>query len=284
MFRDGKFDDKIVEYKISKKVSPNIGVLSNASFEEMGMDIQDMLSSMMPKKKKRTKMKVKDAYERIINEEIEKKLDMDAIGQEAKSEAENSGIIFIDEIDKIAGREAKSKGPDVSREGVQRDLLPIVEGSTVNTKYGFIRTDHILFVAAGAFNVSRPNDLIPELQGRFPIRVELRSLTKNDFTRILKEPKNSLIVQYKELLKTEDFQLDITDGAVEKIAEYAFKFNLDVEDIGARRLHTVMETVLEDISYEASDSKKTKFKVDFDYVENKLEELIKDKDINKYIL
>ncbi|TYB30321.1 MAG: ATP-dependent protease ATPase subunit HslU, partial [Candidatus Mcinerneyibacterium aminivorans] len=217
MFREGKLDDKIVEYKVKKSASPQIGVLSNANFEQMGIDIQDMLSNMMPTKKKRTKMKVKDAYEKIINEETEKKIDMDAIGQEARNHAENSGIIFIDEIDKIAGREAKGKGPDVSREGVQRDMLPIVEGSTVYTKYGFVKTDHILFVAAGAFNVSKPNDLIPELQGRFPIRVELNSLSQHDFSRILKEPRNSLIRQYQHLLRTEDVELVFTDEAIDKI-------------------------------------------------------------------
>ncbi len=284
MFREGKLDDKMVEYKIKKSSAPQIGVLSNANFEQMGIDIQDMLSNMMPKKKKRTKMKVKDAYEKIINEETEKKLDMDAIGQEAKKNAESSGIIFIDEIDKIAGREAKSQGPDVSREGVQRDMLPIVEGSTVYTKYGFVKTDHILFVAAGAFNVSKPNDLIPELQGRFPIRVELGSLTQKDFARILREPRNSLIRQYQHLLNTEDVDLKFTKKAIDKIAEFAYRFNMEIEDIGARRLHTVMETVLEDISFEASEHKKDLFEVDEKYVKEKLDEFMKDKDINKYIL
>ena len=283
MFREGKMDDKEVEYSIQVDAMPNVGVMSNVSLEEMGMDIQDMLGSFMPKKKKRTKMKVRDAYEHIIDEEIEKLIDMDALTIEARHAVEDSGMIFIDEIDKIAGRES-GHGPDVSREGVQRDLLPIVEGSTVFTKYGYVKTDHILFIAAGAFNVSKPHDLIPELQGRFPIRVELQSLTAQDFERILTEPKNSLIKQYTALLATESVTLKFTADAAEVIASIAFRLNADVEDIGARRLYTVMEYLLEDISYEAPEKAGTTYEISAQTVRDALDKLFTKKDLNNYIL
>lgn len=262
---------------------PNVGVLSNVSMEEMGMDIQDMLGNLMPKKKKRTKMKVVDAYQHICEEEMEKLIDMDALTIEAKHAVENSGIVFIDEIDKIAGRES-GHGPDVSREGVQRDLLPIVEGSTVFTKFGYVKTDHILFIAAGAFNVAKPHDLIPELQGRFPIRVELQSLTEDDFKRIITEPKNSLLRQYKELLATESVVLEFTEEAIEGIAQTAFRLNADVEDIGARRLYTVMEYLLEDVSFDAAEMPGATVTIATETVKEKLSCLFEQRDINQYIL
>ena len=284
MFREGKFDDREVEYKVKKDAFPAIGMMSNVSFEEMGMDIAEMLEGFMPKKNKKTKMKVKDAYEHILEDEIERLIDTDAIAIEAKRDVEESGIVFIDEIDKIAGKQSASSGPDVSREGVQRDLLPIVEGSTVFTKYGFVKTDHILFIAAGAFNVSKPNDLIPELQGRFPIRVELNSLTEEDFIRILTEPKNSLIKQYTALLETESVKLHFTKGAIKKFASIAHTLNDEVEDIGARRLYTVMEHILGDISFEAPEKAGETVKIDEKYVDEKIGELVSNRDLNKYIL
>ncbi len=284
MFRDGVLDEREVEYSIQKDAFPQVGVLSNISMEEMGMDIQEMLGSFMPKKNKRSKMKVRDAYERILDEEAEKLIDADAIALEAKRKVEESGIIFIDEIDKIAGRQTQNSGPDVSREGVQRDLLPIVEGSTVFTKFGFVKTDHILFIAAGAFNVSKPNDLIPELQGRFPIRVELDSLSAADFRKILVEPRNSLIKQYTELLKTEDVTISFDDESIERIADYAYKLNTEVEDIGARRLYTVMEHLLSELSFEAPSMGGSAVKVTAKYVDEKLLTLIDDSDLNAFIL
>ncbi len=284
MFRSGKLDDREVEYNVQKSAMPQVGVLSNISMEEMGMDLQEMLGSFMPKKNKRSKMKVRDAYERILDEEIEKLIDTDAIAVEAKRKVEDSGIIFIDEIDKIAGRQSQGSGPDVSREGVQRDLLPIVEGSTVFTKFGFVKTDHILFIAAGAFNVAKPNDLIPELQGRFPIRVELKSLSTGDFKKILVEPKNSLIRQYTELLKTEDVTIDFDTEAISRIAEYAYRLNTEVEDIGARRLYTVMEHLLSELSFEAPSMGGTSVNITAGYVEERLLSLIDDSDLNSFIL
>lgn len=283
LFREGKLNDKEVEYSIQTDAMPNVGVLSNVSMEEMGMDIQDMLGNLMPKKKKRTKMKVVDAYQHICEEEMEKLIDMDALTIEAKHAVENSGIVFIDEIDKIAGRES-GHGPDVSREGVQRDLLPIVEGSTVFTKFGYVKTDHILFIAAGAFNVAKPHDLIPELQGRFPIRVELQSLTEDDFKRIITEPKNSLLRQYKELLATESVVLEFTEEAIEGIAQTAFRLNADVEDIGARRLYTVMEYLLEDVSFDAAEMPGATVTIATETVKEKLSCLFEQRDINQYIL
>ncbi len=283
LFREGKMADKEVEHSIQADAMPQVGVLSNVGLEEMGMDIQDMLGNMMPKKRKRTKMKVSDAYQHILEEEIEKLIDIDAITIEAKHAVENSGIVFIDEIDKIAGRES-GHGPDVSREGVQRDLLPIVEGSTVFTKFGYVKTDHILFIAAGAFNVAKPHDLIPELQGRFPIRVELQSLTEDDFKKIITEPKNSLIRQYKEMLATEKVTLHFSNDAINGIAHTAFRLNADVEDIGARRLYTVMEYLLEDVSFDASEMPGTSVDITGDTVQKKLSCLFEERDINQYIL
>lgn len=284
MFRNGVLDDREVEYNVQRDAFPQVGVLSNISMEEMGMDIQEMLGSFMPKKNKRSKMKVRDAYEKILDEEIEKLIDSEAIAVEARRKVEESGIVFIDEIDKIAGRQSQGSGPDVSREGVQRDLLPIVEGSTVFTKQGFVKTDHILFIAAGAFNVSKPNDLIPELQGRFPIRVELNSLSADDFRKILTEPKNSLIRQYTELLKTEDVIIAFDDDAITKIADYAYRLNTEVEDIGARRLYTVMEHMLSELSFEAPSMSGASVKITAKYVEEKLLSLIDDTDLNAFIL
>jgi ATP-dependent HslUV protease ATP-binding subunit HslU len=252
--------------------------------EEMGIDFQEMLSGLMPKKKKRSKMKVRDAYEKILDEEIEKLIDTDAIAVEAKRRVEEAGIIFIDEIDKIAGRESKGAGPDVSREGVQRDLLPIVEGSSVYTKYGFVKTDHILFIAAGAFTVSKPSDLIPELQGRFPIRVELQSLSEEEFVRILQEPKNSLIRQYSALLETEGVTLTFSPDAITRLSHFAHRLNSEVEEIGARRLYTVMEHVLSDISFEASEKAGSRIEITADYVDEKVLPLIGDTDLNAFIL
>ena len=284
MFRAGKLDDKEVEYQVQAPAFPPVGVLSNVSMEEIGIDFQEMLSGLMPKKKKRSKMKVRDAFEKILDEEIEKLLDMDAITVEAKRRVEDAGIIFIDEIDKIAGRESKGAGPDVSREGVQRDLLPIVEGSSVYTKYGFVRTDHILFIAAGAFTVSKPSDLIPELQGRFPIRVELQSLSEEEFVRILREPKNSLIRQYTALLETEGVTLTFRVDAIQRLAHYAHRLNSEVEEIGARRLYTVMEHILSDISFEAPERAGSCIEITADYVDEKVLPLMEDTDLNAFIL
>jgi len=284
MFRAGKLDEKEVEYQIQAPAIPQMGVLSNVSLEEMGIDFQEMLSGLMPQKKKRSKMKVRDAYERILDDEIEKLIDTEAVAVEAKRRVEESGIIFIDEIDKIAGRESKGAGPDVSREGVQRDLLPIVEGSSVYTKYGFVKTDHILFIAAGAFTVSKPSDLIPELQGRFPIRVELQSLSEEEFVRILKEPKNSLILQYTALLGTEGVTLSFSDDAIKRLSHFAHRLNGEVEEIGARRLYTVMEHVLSDLSFEASDMAGHHVEITAEFVDEKVLPLIGDSDLNSFIL
>src|ERR1700728_3499085 len=238
---------------------------------------------MLGKKKKKRKMSVADAFEYLIQEEENKLLDMDQVTLVAVERAEQMGIIFIDEIDKVAGRES-GHGPDVSREGVQRDILPIIEGSTVNTRYGMIRTDHILFIAAGAFHVSKPSDLIPELQGRFPIRVELSSLSEADFVRILKEPKNALAKQYVALMDTEGIKLTLTDDALEEVAKFAAQVNESSENIGARRLHTIMEKLLEEISFEGPDLRKKNVKVDAAYVRKQLADIVKDQDLSRYIL
>jgi len=242
-----------------------------------------MFSSLLPKKTKRRKVKVPEGLELLTEEESQKLVDMDRVSSLAVEKVEQAGIIFLDEIDKIAGRES-THGPDVSREGVQRDLLPIVEGTTVNTRYGMVKTDHILFIAAGAFHVSKPSDLIPELQGRFPIRVELESLTKADFVRILTEPQNALIKQYKALLETEGIDLSFTEDAVAEIAEIASLVNQRMENIGARRLHTVLERLLDEISFDAPDRSERKIGVDAGYVRKKLEEIIQDEDLSRYIL
>lgn len=279
---DGKLDDREVEIEITARSLP-IQVFSQAGVEEMDPGISEMIGSLMPKKSKVRKVKVPEAMDILTEEEARKLIDMDKVTHLALERTENSGIIFIDEIDKVAGKNGVS-GPDVSREGVQRDLLPIIEGSSVTTKHGMVRTDHILFIGAGAFHVSKPSDLIPELQGRFPIRVELEALTKNDFIRILTEPKNALIKQYTELMRTEDIKLSFTDEAIEKIAETAAEVNSSTENIGARRLHTVLEKLLDEISFNAPDMKEKKFTIDKNYVEEKIADIVKDRDLSRYIL
>jgi len=251
-FREGKLDDRMVEIDVRERNMPSFEVISNQGVEEMDINLKDILPNLFGQRTKKRKMKVNEAFEYLVQEEEQRLIDMDQVTRMAVERVENSGIIFLDEIDKIAGREG-GHGPDVSREGVQRDILPIVEGTTVNTRYGMVRTDHILFIAAGAFHVSKPSDLIPELQGRFPIRVELQSLTVGDFVRILTEPKSSLVKQYTALLETEGLKLEFTVEALEEIANFAFRVNESTENIGARRLHTIMERVLDEISFEAPD-------------------------------
>jgi len=262
---------------------PMIEVLSGQGMEEMGIHLKDMLSNIMPSKTKRRKVRVAEARRLLAQEEAQKLVDMDEAVTQAIRRAENSGIVFLDELDKIAGREG-GHGPDVSREGVQRDLLPIVEGSSVTTKYGVVRTDHILFIAAGAFHIAKPSDLIPELQGRFPIRVELDPLTRGDFVRILTEPRNALITQYVELLKTEQVTLRFAPEAVEAIAEIAMQVNTSTENIGARRLYTVMEKLLEQISFDAPDLPGKELTVDAAYVRDRLGDITRDQDLSRYIL
>jgi ATP-dependent HslUV protease ATP-binding subunit HslU len=252
--------------------------------EQMGMNMQDALSNFMPKKQKKRKLTVKDARKVLTNEEAQKLIDMDEVTQEAVNRAEQYGIIFIDEIDKIAQKSGNSSSADVSREGVQRDILPIVEGSTIVTKYGAVKTDHVLFVAAGAFHVSKPSDLIPELQGRFPIRVELTKLTVEDFINILVEPDNALLKQYAALLETEGIQIEFSDDAIRKIAEIAYQVNQDTDNIGARRLHTILERLLEDLSFEAPEVTLEKIVITPQYVEEKLEKIAKNKDLSQFIL
>src|ERR1700736_758432 len=281
--RDGKLDHRLVEVEVRERSMPAFEIISNQGVEEMDVNIKDMLSGLFGQQKKRRRMTVAEAFDYLIQEEENKLIDMDQVTRLAVERAEQMGIIFIDEIDKIAGRES-GHGPDVSREGVQRDILPIVEGTTVNTRYGMIRTDHILFIAAGAFHVTKPSDLIPELQGRLPIRVELQSLKEEDFVRILTEPKNALIKQYVALLETEGVKLNITDDAVETIAKFATSVNEQTENIGARRLHTILEKVLEELSFEASDLKKKNVKVDSGYVNKQLAEIVKNQDLSRYIL
>jgi len=251
--------------------------------EEMGINMKDMLGNLFQGRTKRRKLRVDEAMEYLMQEEEERLIDMDAVARAALERVESAGIIFLDEIDKIAGRES-GHGPDVSREGVQRDILPIVEGTTVNTRYGMVRTDHILFIAAGAFHVSKPSDLIPELQGRFPIRVELESLTIDDFKRILTEPKNSLVRQYKALMETEGVKIDFTDDAISSIANFAARVNQQTEDIGARRLHTIMEKLLDEISFEGPDLEPKSQSIDAKYVNAMLAETVKDQDLSRYIL
>ena len=251
-FRDGKLDDRIVELDVRERGMPQLGIISNQNLEDMEMNLREMLPNIFGAGTKKRKMKVTDAFDYLVQEEEGRLIDMDSVNRAAVERVESNGIVFLDEIDKIAGRES-GHGPDVSREGVQRDILPIVEGTTVNTRYGMVRTDHILFIAAGAFHVSKPSDLIPELQGRFPLRVELHSLTVDDFLRILTEPKSSLTKQYTALLETEGVRLEFTSEALREMAEFAFKVNEQTENIGARRLHTIMERVLEDVSFFAPD-------------------------------
>src|SRR5215813_10728687 len=281
--REGKLDDRMVEIETREKSFPAFEIISNQGVEEMDINVKDMLPNIFGQRTKKRKMKVNEAFEYLIQEEEQRLVDMDQVTRMAIDRVENSGIIFLDEIDKIAGRES-GHGPDVSREGVQRDILPIVEGTTVNTRYGMVRTDHILFIAAGAFHVSKPSDLIPELQGRFPIRVELQSLTVEDFIKILTEPKSSLTKQYTALLDTEGLKLEFTPEALEEVANFAFKVNEGTENIGARRLHTIMERVLDKISFEAPDLKEKEVTVDADYVRIALTDIVKDQDLSRYIL
>ena len=281
--REGKLDDRMVELEVREKSMPAFEIITNQGVEEMDVNMKDMLPNIFGSRTKKRKMKVSEAFEYLIQEEEQRLIDMDQVTRIAVERVENSGIIFLDEIDKIAGREG-GHGPDVSREGVQRDILPIVEGTTVNTRYGMVRTDHILFIAAGAFHVSKPSDLIPELQGRFPIRVELQSLTVEDFIKILTEPKSSLTKQYIALLETEGVKLEFTPEALAEVANFAFKVNEGTENIGARRLHTIMERVLDKISFEAPDLTEKDIVVDADYVIKNLADIVKDQDLSRYIL
>jgi ATP-dependent HslUV protease ATP-binding subunit HslU len=317
-FREGKLDDRQVELDVRERGTPQFGIISNQNLEDMEMNIKDMLPNIFGSGTKKRKMKVSDAFDYLVQEEEGRLIDMDSVNRAATERVESNGIIFLDEIDKIAGREG-SHGPDVSREGVQRDILPIVEGTTVNTRYGMVRTDHILFIAAGAFHVSKPSDLIPELQGRFPIRVELKSLTVDDFLRILTEPKASLTKQYSALLETEGVKLEFSPEALREMAEFAFKVNEQTENIGARRLHTIMERVLEDVSFLAPDvvrrapdeeaaarlaeaiksesstplpyeervtasGPEKVFLIDAEYVKQMVASIVKDQDLSRYIL
>jgi ATP-dependent HslUV protease ATP-binding subunit HslU len=281
--RDGKLDQRLVEVEVRERSTPAFEIISSQGVEEMDINVKDMLSGIFGQQKRRRRMTVAEAFDYLIQEEENKLIDMDQVTRLAVERAEQMGIIFIDEIDKIAGRES-GHGPDVSREGVQRDILPIVEGTTVNTRYGMIRTDHILFIAAGAFHISKPSDLIPELQGRLPIRVELTALTEGDFVRILTEPKNALIKQYVALLDTEGLKLTFTEDAIATLARYAVMVNEQTENIGARRLHTILEKVLEEISFEAPDMKKKNVKVDGPYVTKQLADIVKNQDLSRYIL
>jgi ATP-dependent HslUV protease ATP-binding subunit HslU len=281
--RSGKLDNRLVELEVREKNFPVIELAGPQGVEEMGINMKDMLGNLFQGRTKRRKMRVDEAMEYLMQEEEERLIDMDQVARAAIERVENSGIIFLDEIDKIAGRES-GHGPDVSREGVQRDILPIVEGTTVNSRYGMVRTDHILFIAAGAFHVSKPSDLIPELQGRFPIRVELESLTVEDFKRILTEPRNALIKQYQAMMETEGVTIEFTSDAIDSIASFAMQVNEQTENIGARRLQTIMEKLLEEISFEGPDLEPKSQRVDARYVENMLSETVKDQDLSRYIL
>jgi ATP-dependent HslUV protease ATP-binding subunit HslU len=282
--REGRLDSRVVELEVTERGAPgHFEIFTPQGIEEMDINLKDIFPNLFGGKPRMRRMPVKEAFEYLVQEEENKLIDMDQIARVAIERAESSGIIFLDEIDKIAGRES-GHGPDVSREGVQRDILPIVEGTTINTRYGMIKTDHILFIAAGAFHVSKPSDLIPELQGRFPIRVELSPLTVDDFKRILIEPKNSLVRQYTALLETEGIMLEITETAIDAIASFAFTVNETTENIGARRLHTVMETLLEEVSFEGPDLAEKNVVVDRAYVEKQLAGIVKDQDLSRYIL
>lgn len=281
--KEGKFEDRPVEINMKSRSMPFVEIFSPGGIEEMDINFKDMFSNILPNQTKKRRVPVSEARQILMQEEAEKLIDMDAVISDAIERVENSGIVFLDEIDKIAGRESR-QGPDVSREGVQRDILPIIEGSTVATKYGAVRTHHILFIAAGAFHVSNPSDLIPELQGRFPIRVELKSLNKSDFQSILTEPKNALVKQYTALLQTEGIEATITEDAIDEIAALAFQVNESVEDIGARRLHTIMEKLFENLFFDAPDLEKKSVTVDADYVRGELAEIVKDQDLSRYIL
>ncbi len=284
LLRNGKLDDRVVDLEVTESsTGPMIEIFSSSGVEDMGLNIKEMFGNMFPRKKKKRKVKVSEAMDILVEEEAQRLVDMDKVTKTALERVEQSGIIFLDEIDKIVGSDTSS-GPDVSREGVQRDLLPIVEGSTVNTRYGMVKTDHILFIAAGAFSFSKPSDLIPELQGRFPIRVELDPLSKEDFVRILTEPHNALVKQYREMMATEGLDLVFQDDSIEEIAEVAFIVNERMENIGARRLYTVMESLLEDISFDAPDISEKDVVIDADYVRDKLEDIVEDEDLSRYVL
>ena len=280
--RAGKLDDRTVEVDVKER-GPSFEVSTNGNIEEMDINLKDVIPGLFGPRTKKRNMRVSEAMEYLVQEEEQKLVDMDQVTRIALERVERNGIVFLDEIDKIAGREG-GHGPDVSREGVQRDILPIVEGTSVNTRHGFVRTDHILFVAAGAFHVSKPSDLIPELQGRFPIRVELKSLNEGDFIRILQEPKSALVKQYTALLETEGIKLTFTEDALIEIARIAAQVNESAENIGARRLHTIMEKLLEEISFEGPDLKKKNVKIDAVYVKKQLSEIVKDQDLSRYIL
>ncbi|WP_163101498.1 HslU--HslV peptidase ATPase subunit [Peribacillus alkalitolerans] len=280
----GQLESEYVTVEVEEQQASMFDMLQGSGMEQMGMNMQDALGSLMPKKKKKRKLKVSEARKVLTNEEAAKLIDMDEVTQEAVFRAEQSGIIFIDEIDKIASKQSGGSSADVSREGVQRDILPVVEGSTVVTKYGSIKTDYILFIAAGAFHMAKPSDLIPELQGRFPIRVELKKLTVEDFVRILHEPDNALLKQYSALLETEGIQIEFSDDAIRKIAEVAFEVNQNTDNIGARRLHTIMERLLEDLSFEAPDITMEKITITPQYVEEKLGTISRNKDLSQFIL
>jgi len=284
LLRDGKLDERIIDLEVAEsQTGPMIEIFSSSGVEDMGLNIKEMFGNIFPGKKKKRKVKVSEATEILAEEEAQRLVDMDKVTRTAVERVEQSGIIFLDEIDKIVGSDS-AHGPDVSREGVQRDLLPIVEGSTVNTRYGMVKTDHILFIAAGAFSVARPSDLIPEMQGRFPIRVELDPLSKEDFIRILTEPHSALVKQYKEMLATENVNIVFRDDAIAEIAEIAALVNERTENIGARRLYTVMETFLEDISFDAPDMSENEVVIDADYVREKLEDIVEDEDLSRYVL
>lgn len=283
MLKNGKLDSRFVDIDVTGNASPMVEIFSNTGMEEMGINMKDMLGNLLPKNTKRRKVKVAEAMKILTQDEAAHLVDMEKVTTDAVEMVEQSGIIFLDEIDKIAGK-GNAQGPEVSKEGVQRDLLPIVEGSSVPTKYGTVKTDHILFIASGAFHIAKPSDLIPELQGRFPIRVELTSLGKDEFVRILTEPRNALILQYIALLRTEGVELEFTEDAIDKIASIAVDVNERTENIGARRLHTIMEKLLEEILFHAPDVEEKKMVVDAGFVDKQLMEIVKDEDLSRYIL
>jgi ATP-dependent HslUV protease ATP-binding subunit HslU len=283
LLRSGKMDERYVELEVTNSNMPMVEIFSAAGLEEMEFNVKEVFGNIFPPKKKKRRVKIPEAMEIIFQEESQRLIDMDNVIQQAIHITEQNGIIFLDELDKVAGSKS-SYGPDVSREGVQRDLLPIVEGSTVSTKYGMVRTDHILFIAAGAFNISKPSDLLPELQGRFPIRVELNSLSMEDFVRILTEPKNALIIQYKALLTTEGIELVFEEPAIREIASIANKVNEQMENIGARRLHTVMEKLVDEISFDAPDRAEKSVTISKEYVTEKLQDILEDENLSRYIL
>ena len=284
MLRNGRLNDREVEIETQVSAIPVVEVFSPAGMEEMDINLKDMFSNIFPGKSKRRRVKVPEALHILVQEELAKLIDTDKVTKMARERVEQTGIVFVDELDKIAGSHSAQYGPDVSREGVQRDLLPIIEGSTVNTKHGVIKTDHILFIAAGAFHVSKPSDLIPEIQGRFPLRAELSALSRQDFVRILTEPKNALVTQYQELLKTEGVMLEFEEQAILEIATMAEEVNLRAENIGARRLHTIMEKLLEEVSSEAPDMKGVTVRITPDMVRERLRDIVKSDDLSRYIL